>query len=68
MPNVQSQHKGGGLWPPAQRGRLSAALCGFVCAGSEHWAYLVVETQDMLLVESPSICLVETQDMCCVDS
>ena len=33
---------------------------------AEHWAYLIVETQDMRLVESQDICLVETQDMCCV--
>ena len=50
-------------------GRPSAApLCGFLCVGSEHWAYLIVETQDMCLVESQDICLVETQDMCCVES
>ena len=49
-------------------GRPSAApLCGFLCAGSEHWAYLVVETQDSL-VESQDIRPVETQDMCCVES
>ena len=47
--------KGGGLWPP---------LCGFLCVGSEHWAYLIVETHDMCLVESQNIRLVETQDMC----
>ena len=50
-------------------GRPSAApLCGFLCDGSEHWAYLTVETQDMCLVESQDICLVETQGMCCVES
>ena len=50
-------------------GRPSAApLCGFLCVGSEHWAYLIVETQDMCLVESQDICLAETQDMCCVES
>ncbi len=72
MPSVQSQHKGnhkGGRAaesrpPPfveADKGRL-------LCAGSEHWAYLTVETQDMCLVESQDIRLVETQDMCCVES
>ena len=35
---------------------------------AEHWAYLMVETQNMCLVESQDICLVETQDMCCVES
>ena len=39
-----------------------------LCVGSEHWAYLIAETQDMCLVESQDICLVETQDMCCVES
>ena len=58
---------GGSLYrqtPPfaeAAEGRL-------LCVGSEHWAYLTVETQDMCLVESQDICLVETQDMCCVES
>ena len=43
-------------------------LCGFLCVGYEHWAYLSVETQDMCLVESQDICLVEMQDMYCVES
>ncbi len=43
-------------------------LCGFLCVGSEHWAYLIVETQDMCLVESQDVRLVETQDKCCVES
>ena len=30
---------------------------------SEHWAYLIVETQDKCLVESQDICLRETLDM-----
>ncbi len=50
-------------------GRPSAApFCGFLCVGSEHWAYLTVETQDMCLAESQDIRLVGTQDMCCVES
>ena len=44
-----------------------AAEGHLLCVGSEHWAYLIVETQDMCL-ESQDICLVETQDMCCVES
>jgi len=47
-------------------GRLRRS--GSALGGSEHWAYLIVETQDMCLVESQDICLVETQDMCCVES
>ena len=65
---------------PTQRRRPSAAstkggaafgrppLCGFLCVGCEHWAYLSVEMQDMCFVERQDICLVETQDMCCVGS
>ena len=48
---VLGNHKGG----RAAEGRL-------LCVGSEHWAYLTVETQDMCLVESQDICLVETQE------
>ena len=63
--NTKETTKGGGRRPPpfveAAEGRL-------LCVGSEHWAYLIVETQDMCLVESQDICLVETQDMCCVES
>ena len=52
-----------------KRGRPSAALlCGFLCVGSERWAYLIVETQDMCLGESQDIRHVETQDMCCAES
>ena len=69
MPSVQSQHKGttkgGGRRPPpfveVAEGRL-------LCVGSEHWAYLTVETQDVSLVESQGICLVETQGVCCVEN
>ncbi len=39
-----------------------------LCVGSEHWAYLMLETQDLCLVESQDICSVVTQDMCCVES
>ena len=54
---VPGNHKGG----QAAEGRLLGV-------GSEHWAYLIAETQDMCLVEIQDICLVETQDMCCVES
>ncbi len=67
MPSVQSQRKGNhkGGRPKAA---LEAAEGRLLCVGSERWAYLIVETQDMCLVESQDICLVETQDMCCVES
>ena len=69
MPSVQSQHKGnhkGGR--PKAAPFAEAAKGRLLCVGSEHWAYLIVETQDMCLVESQDIFLVETQDMCCVES
>ena len=53
-------HKG---WLPS-----AAPLCGFLCVGCGHRAYLSVETQDMCLVENQGLCLAETQDMCCVES
>ena len=63
--NTKEATKGGGRRPPpfveAAEGRL-------LCVGSEHWAYLIVETQDVCLVESQGICLFETQDMFCVES
>ncbi len=69
MCSVQSQckeaAKGGGRRPPpfveAAEGRL-------LCVGSEHWAHLIFETQDMCLVESQDIRLVESQDICLVAS
>ena len=65
----QSQYKGnhkGGR--PKAAPFVEAAEGRLLCVGSEHWAYLTVETQDLVLVESQDICLVETQDTCCVES
>ena len=63
--NTKETTKRGGRRPPpfveAAEGRL-------LSVGSENWAYLVVETQDMCLAESQDIRLVETQDMRCVES
>ena len=61
-------------WKPqrgAAEGRppfVEAAEGRLLCVGSEHWAYLIVETQDMCPVESQEIRIVETQAMCCVES
>ena len=66
--SVVARNKGGGLRPPPQRGGAAFGrppLCGFLCVGCEHWAYLSVEMQDMCLVESQDIRLAEMQDMCC---
>ena len=72
MPSDQSQHKGNHKGGRAAEGRpppfVEAAEGRLLCVGSEHWAYLIVETQNICLVEIQDICLVETQDMCCVES
>ncbi len=42
---------------------MEAAEGRLLCVGSEHWAYLIVETQDMRLVGRQDIRLVETQEL-----
>ncbi len=60
--------KGGGRPKAARTPLWRRPKAASLCAGSEHWAYLIVEMQDMCLVESQDIRLVQMQDVCCVES